>query len=218
MLTATAWTHELTCGNFWSGSPRAEPIRRRSRRMFATSLPATCTHVPSRGTGASCREPPVSGREAPPPNADILRDSDATIEDTVGNSTIMFPSSPPAFSVPGRPPPGKNPLRALPATLPWPLRCPRVILQSFALPAPPGRELAFAPPTLGLGPSALSSLPADHRPPQSALRFACPEQRPSERGVPAPRNSAEHVTPAVKIPEPRSAPQITDAADPSPQP
>ena len=36
----------------------------------------------------------------------------------------------------------------------------------------------------------------------SALRFACPEQRPSERGVPASRNSAESVTPAAKIPEP----------------
>jgi hypothetical protein len=32
--------------------------------------------------GASCREPPLSGREAPPRNADLLRDGDATIEDT----------------------------------------------------------------------------------------------------------------------------------------
>ena len=32
--------------------------------------------------GASCRKPPLSGRESPPRNADLLRDGDATIEDT----------------------------------------------------------------------------------------------------------------------------------------
>ena len=49
-VIANAHRHDLDAWAylraFQNGSPWAEPIRRSSRRMFATSLPATCTHVP----------------------------------------------------------------------------------------------------------------------------------------------------------------------------
>ena len=198
MLTATIWTRGLTCGHSKtarhgrnrSGAALAGCLQRHSPQHVRTfrdeewELPAENR----RYQAAKRRLETLISSGTATPRSRTRRQLDDHVP--VVSSGGLRPRSTSAR---------KKAATCAAGHIPWPLRCSRVILQSFALPAPPGRKLAFAPPTPGLGPSALSSLPADHRPPQSALRT--PAQSTARPNVESLRRGT---LPSTSRPQPKS--------------
>lgn len=120
-VIANAHRHDLDAWTYLQGNSKTtRQVRNRSGAALAGCLQRhSSQHV--RTFREEERELPAENRryQATKRRLEPLTSSgigDATIERNVADSTIISPSPPPAVSVPGRPPPGKRPLRALSAT------------------------------------------------------------------------------------------------------